>query len=179
MRICRQRKQVGNSGVLSTSLLVVGEEEETESYRLTTVGEQVRKEIELRFHKSDVNASYVFPRHEIAKHRPNLSATGPLSLLLKTQPQKHRLIKHTKANSLAKRPSKSPLKRTVQTPSPDQHYLPRLPSTLLRKTLDPVLDLRERLRPHSRLAAKDLRRQRSELRTLHDSSNFLRFYLES
>ena len=179
MRVCKQRKQLSSSGVLSTSLLVVGEEEEIESYRLITVGEQVRKEIELRFHKSEVNASYVFPRQETAKHRPNLSSTGPLSLLLKTQPQKYRLIKHTKANSLAKRPSKSPLKRIVHTPSPDLHYLPRLPSTQLRKTLDPVLDLRARLRPHSRLATKDLRRQRTEVHTLHNSSNFLSFYLES
>lgn len=179
MRICRQRKQLSSSGVLSNSLLVVGEEEETESYRLTSVGEQVRKEIELRFHKSEVNAAYVFPRQEIAKHRPNLSSTGPLSLLLKHQPQKSRLIKHTKANSLAKRPSKSPLKRTVQTPSPDSHNLPRLPSSFLRKTLDPVMDLRARLRPHSRLASKDLRRQRTELHTLHSSSSFLSFYLES
>jgi len=181
MRGRRQRKQLGSSGTLSTSMYVVGEEEEGESYRLTTVGEQVRKEIELRFHRSEVNAAYVFPRQD-SQHKSNSSVssghTAPLSLLLKTQPQKLRLIRHIKANSVAKRPSKSPLKG--KTPCSDSSYLPRLPSALLRRTPDSALDLRVKPRPNSRLftSTKDLRRQQTAVRSLHDSAPFLSFYLD-
>lgn len=172
MKGLRHHRHQGSSGGLSTSMQVVREEDDPgdSSYRLITVGDQIRREIDHRFHKSEVNATYVFPRIDsspLSKPRGSIGPTGTMSLLVKVQSQKLRFSKLNRTLSVAKRPMKSAAKGNTKpfSPFPVSDFL-SFPQIQDNKRPKP--------RSNSRLfPTKVLHRQKTAVRDLNDSVSVL------